>query len=127
VDELWVNVARYAVIACAPAAAFWGAVAALARLAGPTTAPDRAGPPLAERPVEQLAADLRRLSDQLVDLRSSDVAAKSARLQGLELAYDDTLCDACRALDVPAPGPPPLRAAVRLDVELLLAQRGLCW
>lgn len=128
-DEPWINVATYAVVACAPAVAFWGAAEGLTRLSAPRAGrvrADIAGAP-APRPIEKLATDLRRLSTELVGLRSSDLPAKSVRLEGVTLAYDDTLCEACAALGVSLPYLPPLPAAVRRDTELLLAELGLRW
>jgi len=49
-------------------------------------------------PVEQLAADLRRLD---AALRTLPRGTSRARQQGLLMAYDRVLTDAARALDVP--------------------------
>ena len=126
-DKPWSNVATYFVVACAPAVVFRCAIAGLERLAGPRRAPDRVDPGPAPRSIEQLAADLHRLDHDVAVLRTSDLPAKSVRLRGLILAYDDTLREACTALDVPLPDRPPLANAVRLHAELALAARGLIW
>lgn len=49
-------------------------------------------------PVEQLAADLRRLS---VAVRDLPRGTSRVRQRGLQMAYDDVLAAAARALDVP--------------------------
>ncbi len=49
-------------------------------------------------PVEQLAADLRRLA---VAVRDLPRGTSRARQRGLQMAYDDVLAAAARALDVP--------------------------
>ena len=126
-SELWTNVATYFVVACAPAVAFRGAIAGLELLAGPRRAPDRVSPRPAPRSIERLAADLHRLGRDVAVLRSSDLPAKSVRLRALILAYDDTLREACTALDVPLRDRPPLADAVRLHAELAIAERGLNW
>ena len=119
------TVTVYAVLAATPAAAFWGLAIACERLTRfhRTTK----GPVTADRSIEQLAQDLRRLGSEQRGLRHSDQPAKVARLHGVMLAYDDTLVAACVALDLPGPGEPPLDEAVRLETELALTGRGLVW
>lgn len=51
-----------------------------------------------EHPVEQIAADLRRLSAAVAFLPPG---TPNNRRRALLLAYDDTLIAGCRALDVP--------------------------
>lgn len=53
------------------------------------------------RPVERIAADVRRLRAQ-VDAATASTAqpAKALRRRALLAAYDDVLVEACRALDV---------------------------
>lgn len=51
-----------------------------------------------DRPVEQIAADLRRLAAALGNIAHG---TPHARRLGLLLAYDDTLIAACRALGLP--------------------------
>ena len=96
------------------------AVAAALRRLGPRR-PEAAGPP-----VEQLAADLRRLS---AASREVPRGTSHARHRGVKIAYDSTLASACRALDVPqALETLPLgldRDLERLRVEAALEEAGL--
>ena len=78
-------------------------------------------------PVEQIAADLRRLADLLERTYSSDQPAKMARLTAAALAYDYVLLSACRTLELPEPSALPLGAVERLQTEAELARRGLSW
>ena len=119
------TIAVYAVLAATPADAFWGLAKGCEWLT--RFAPVTEGPVAAERSVEQLAQDLRRLGREQRALRHSDPPAKVARLHSVMLAYDDTLVAACAALDLHRPGPPPLHEAVRLETELALAERGFVW
>ena len=79
-----------------------------------------------ERPLERLAADLRRLS---AALREVPRGMSHVRRTGLQLAYDDTLVKACRALEVPQfMADLPLgieRDVERLRIELALEDAGL--
>ena len=52
----------------------------------------------AGRPIEQVAADLRRLGRQLAHVPAG---APMARRRGLQAAYDDVLVEAARLLEVP--------------------------
>ncbi len=61
--------------------------------------------------IERLVADLRRLE---CDYCRS-------------LAYDDTLCACCSALEIPWSGRPPFDEVHRLDMEASLAKRGVTW
>ena len=78
-------------------------------------------------PIEQLVADLRRLGRDYSRIADSDLPRRQLRLQSVTLAYDDTLCACCTALEIPAPGRPPFDAVQRLEIEATLAQRGLTW
>jgi len=78
-------------------------------------------------PVQQLAADLRRIAAYLEQVDSSDAPAKAFRLRAASLAYDGVLLSAARTLDVPAPEKPPLQSIDRLQTEAALAQHGLDW
>jgi hypothetical protein len=78
-------------------------------------------------PVEQLAADLRRLADHLEATYDTDQPAKMQRVAAAALAYDWVLLSACRTLEVPEPPMPPLDAVDRLTTEADLARRGLAW
>ena len=82
----------------------------------------------AERSLELLVADLRRLEDEFRRTEAApDVPYRGARLQALSLAYDDTLRLCCRLLDVPEPERPPWPPVTRLQIEAELARAGLDW
>ena len=88
----------------------------------------RPKPSAAERSLELLVADLRRLEDEFRRTESApDVPYRGARLQALSLAYDDTLRLCCRLLEVPEPERPPWPPVTRLQVEAELARAGLDW
>ena len=78
------------------------------------------------RPLEQVAADLRRLGRQLAHVPAG---APMARRRGLQAAYDDVLVEAAAQFAVPntlatlPPGFP--REVERLRVETALAEAGL--
>jgi len=78
-------------------------------------------------PVEQLAADLRRLAAHLEATYDTDAPAKMERLRAAALAYDWVLLSDCRTLEVPLPPMPPLDPVARLQTEAALARRGLDW
>ena len=78
-------------------------------------------------PIERLVADLRRLGRDYSRIAESDLPRRQSRLQSVTLAYDDTLCACCTALEIPAPGRPPFDPVQRLEIEATLAQRGLTW
>jgi hypothetical protein len=87
----------------------------------------RGGVRAADRSLERLVADLRRLEREQLDVRRDEPPAAAARLRALSLAYDDTLRDLCRALDLPEPGRPPLTPQARLRTEAALTARGVRW
>jgi hypothetical protein len=78
------------------------------------------------RPLEQVAADLRRLGRQLAHVPAG---APMARRRGLQAAYDDVLAEAAGLLEVPhtldtvAPGR--ARDVERLRLQTALAEAGL--
>ncbi|SDC46770.1 hypothetical protein SAMN05660690_1554 [Geodermatophilus telluris] len=78
------------------------------------------------RPVEQVAADLRRLAAQLDRVPAGSPAV---RRRGFQAAYDDVLTEAAGQLAVPhglATLPPgPARDVERLRLETALAGAGL--
>jgi hypothetical protein len=81
----------------------------------------------APEPVDQLAADLRRLRAQLEATETrTDLPAKELRLRAVRSAYLDALTTACHRLEVP---PPPsgdrVRQAEIYGAEEALRQRGL--
>lgn len=88
--------------------------------------PHRATPAPVGRPIEQVAADLRRLGAQLARVPAG---APMARRRGLQAAYDDVLVEAARLLEVPhaldtvPPGRP--RDVERLRLQTALAEAGL--
>ena len=120
------NLLAYAALALSPAAFFLGLAKLLDWWArgGPRrrTAAAPAGPP-----IERLVRDLRRLERDYSRIERSDLPRRAVRLQGVSLAYDDALCACCTALEIPAPGRPPLDPVQRLQIEATLAQRGLVW
>jgi hypothetical protein len=84
-------------------------------------------PPPTRRPLEVVAADLRRLSRQLARVPAG---APMARRRGLQAAYDDVLIEAAELLEVPhtlLPGTSPglSRDAERLRLQAALAGAGL--
>jgi len=82
----------------------------------------------ADRSLELLVADLRRLEREFRRTeQDSDVSYRTARLQAISLAYDDTLLLCCRLLDVPEPERPPWSPVTRLQIEAELARAGLDW
>jgi hypothetical protein len=61
----------------------------------------------AGRPIERIAADLRRLLAEYEQVsRSTGVAVRARHLAALRGALTDCVLEAARALDVPAPTPP---------------------
>jgi hypothetical protein len=124
-----VNLLAYAALAFAPAAVFLGLARALdwwARGGRPRRAVPEELLPVGP-PIEQLVADLRRLGRDYSRIAESDLPRRASRLQSVTLAYDDTLCACCAALQIPAPGRPPFGPVQRLEIEASLAQRGLTW
>ena len=120
------NLLAYLALAFVPAAFFlalgkaldwWVRGAARGR-----TAPAPVGPP-----IERLVRDLRRLERDYSRIERSNLPRRAVRLQGVSLAYDDTLRACCTALEIPPPGRPPFGAVERLQIEATLAQRGLVW
>jgi len=103
----------------------------VSRLMGRASTARRADPDvvLLDRPIERLAADLRRLGEESCRLRADPgISARAFHLHVAELAYDDTLLLACRALEVETGAvQTPLPAIRRLELEAELARRGLQW
>ncbi|MGY1639711.1 hypothetical protein ACI782_01070 [Geodermatophilus sp. SYSU D00703] len=86
----------------------------------------REEPAPSSRPIEVVAADLRRLAGQLSRVPAG---APMARRRGLQAAYDDVLVEAARVLEVPhalTERPPgAARDAERLRLQTALADAGL--
>jgi hypothetical protein len=83
---------------------------------------------LAYPPIEEIAADLRRLLRQYETVRlSPDVAMRVQRLRAIEGALSDCAADAARALGLqpPPPGPGRLTTAQLRRLLLALADAGL--
>lgn len=89
--------------------------------------PGRPQPPPYRPSIENIAADLRRLSAGLELAHRQDQPAKMARLTAASLAYDWVLLSAARTLQVPAPEAAPLDSVERLQTEAALAACGLDW
>jgi len=104
------------------------AAIALVRLARAVGARRHAGSTTA-RPIEQVAADLRRLRAELESAENRPrTTAKGARVRALRQAYADTLATACAQLDVAAPATLQSGRAPRTEVyrlEAALRERGL--
>ncbi|MBB3082317.1 hypothetical protein [Geodermatophilus sabuli] len=116
----------YAVLTFAPAGSFIAFAKALewwTREHGAT----RSGAGSRGSEIKRLAGDLRRLECDYCRIERSDLPRRSARLQSVSLAYDDTLWACCEALDIPWPGRPPFDGVHRLEMEASLAQRGVIW
>jgi hypothetical protein len=78
-------------------------------------------------PVEQIAADLHRLSAHLEAVERSRELHRIDRLKAAALAYDALLLQACETLEVEIYASTPLRPLERLETEAALAQQGLVW
>ena len=120
------TVVAYVALALAPAA-FFLALARFLDWWARGGRPVRAKPAVAGPPIERLVADLRRLGRDYSRIAESDLPRRASRLQSVTLAYDDTLCLCCTALQIPAPGRPPFGPVQRLEIEASLAQHGLTW
>ena len=121
------NVVAYMALAFVPGVVFAVAAKALERWSRGEGWSRRRSPEPAGPPIEQLVADLRRLGRDYSRIAESDLPRRQSRLQSVTLAYDDTLCACCAALEIPAPGRPPFDPIQRLEIEATLAQRGLTW
>ena len=122
------NLVAYAALALAPAAFFCGLARALDWWArGATRDRSPSVPAPAGPPIEQLVRDLRRLESDYPRIARADLPRRAVRLQGVSLAYDDTLCACATALEIPGVPRPPFDAVQRLQIEAALAQHGLVW
>ena len=120
------NLLLYAVLTIAPAGSFIAFAKALewwTRGNGAT----RSGAGSPSPAIERLVADLRRLERDYCRIEHSGLPRRAARLQSVSLAYDDTLCACCKALEIPWSGCPPFDGVRRLEMEACLAQRGFTW
>jgi hypothetical protein len=132
------TVLTYAAICVMPALTFklaaealdrWTTHTARRRPAAGTGARARARPdPFRDLAIELdgYGRTLRRLTAEHRRVLTGDLPAKAARLRAVQLAYDDTLRQACRALDIDAP-PSPLDPVARIQTEADLAVHGLAW
>lgn len=121
----------YLLLCAVPALAFLGLVRVVEwwsrvdvlpwRRTAAVGAPRAYGPPL-----QRIVSDLRRLEQEYLQVERSDVPAKAFRLQAVSLAYDDTLVEACRVLELPPPQRP-LSAVDRVQAQAELARAGLSW
>jgi hypothetical protein len=92
---------------------------------GRRSAPAGPPPPAPHRPVERVAADLRRLASELAVVPSGTPVA---RRRGLLAAYDDVLVEAADILEVPhelTTVPPSAREVERLRLLAALEAAGL--
>ena len=121
------NVVAYAALAFVPAAFFLCLAKVLDWWARGGRVVVRRGPVPAGPPIERLVSDLRRLERDYTRIEHSDLPRRAVRLQGVSLAYDDTLCACCTALEIPWSGRRPLDPVERLQIEATLAQHGLVW
>ena len=117
----------YAALALVPAAFFLALAKALDWWATGGVVRVRRTPVPTGPPIERLVSDLRRLERDYTRIECSDLPRRAVRLQGVSLAYDDTLCLCCTALEIPWSGRRPLDAVERLQIEATLAQHGLVW
>jgi len=125
-----VNLLAYVALAFVPGVVFAVAAKALERWSRGESRSRRRSREILEPegpPIEQLVADLRRLGRDYSRIAESDLPRRQSRLQSVTLAYDDTLCACCTALEIPAPGRPPFDPVQRLEIEATLAQCGLTW
>ena len=120
------RVLAWVLLSATPALVFRAGWAAIQRWAS-ADGWRRRDEPTAERSLELLVADLRRLEDEFRRTESAEVPYLSARLKALSLAYDDTLRACCLLLDLPEPDRPPWTPVTRLQVEAELARAGLDW
>ena len=81
----------------------------------------------APRSIELLTQDLARLQREFARIHRDQPVAMARRLEAVTLAYDDTLCACCTALDLQVPDRTPLDDVERLQTEAVLAQHGLRW
>ncbi len=119
----------YAIICVAPAGAFLALEQALKWYVRPDRAvAARPAPPRPTGPsLERLVEDLRRLEAEYRRIERSEQAARAHRMRAVSLAYDDTLCECCRALGLPPPSRCPLSSWDRVQAEVELARHGLTW
>jgi hypothetical protein len=121
---------RLALIALVPAAlvAALGLIARLARMLRARLSAAHGAPPMVppRRPIEAVAADVRRLAWQCARVPDG---APQARRRGVQAAYEDVLLEAAVLLDVPTTlrqlHPGPGREAERVRLEEALAAAGL--
>lgn len=80
------------------------------------------------QPLERITADLRRLEREAERLGADEtIVARGQRLMAVRLAFDLTLVDAARAVEVPVPETVPFTSNDRLIVCLDLTRAGVSW
>lgn len=117
----------YIGLCLAPAASFRLLVGALerwSRASGRERPSSR--PAGADEQRARFARDLRRLAAEHDRLTSAEVPGRATRLRAVEMAYDDTLRDACRALEIEEP-PAPWDGLTRVQAEAELVLHGVTW
>lgn len=89
----------------------------------------RAPVPEGENQLAIICERLARLDREIARLLVADPQppALCCRLSATSLAYDGVLLDACQALGLVEPGPPPLAGVTRLETEAALSAAGLRW
>lgn len=124
--DLTVNVIVYAALVFVPSAALWTvfALPTLVRRCADWRLSRRVHAP--GRPIERVAADLRRLDRTLQQIPSG---ASMVRRRATQQAYDDLLREACRALgvadDLDAVGDGLAKEFERIRLQHVLARSGL--
>ncbi|MGB9378221.1 MAG: hypothetical protein WCB04_11980 [Mycobacteriales bacterium] len=80
-------------------------------------------------PIEQLVADLRRISAKVDSLvAAGPIPGRILKVRSTTAAYDETLLLACRSLEVEPGGRAlPMTAEQRLTTEAALTHAGLRW
>jgi hypothetical protein len=121
------GLALYAAMCAAPVVCLKLMMAALAAWARYNGRRSRGLPPLDPgRQCERYGATLRRLAGDHERLMTGNAPAKAARLRAVEMAYDDTLRQACAAMQLQDP-PRPLDAVTRIQIEADLVTHGMNW
>lgn len=120
----------FALVCLLPALAFWLLSRGFDWLVhyegGPRRRARRTPAPAPQDVLNGLGADLRRLTGEHDWLLRADVPGKALRLRAVQMAYDDTLLQAAKVLQVDVPDPP-LLSTTRLQTEAELSTHGFTW